>query len=126
MESFRNPFALVLPILLAALGCGLFEGASDWGAKRMDVYSQALDVAQGSSDVTEKIGPSLAVGWPVRLSRGLTDQGNDVEMEIPISGRISSGYIHVLGKKQSGVWMITNLYVTQRLASGVVTTIYKK
>ena len=125
----RNEHKLGMPkwkfyILLLAIGgpilYGILTEVADYSSRKMIVYAEGLRAAQESSQVRESLGSDLRVGWPIDLNAEVSDQAGHAEMNIPLSGSLRQGTLHIEGVKAAGIWAIPTLYV---LAKGSDTKI---
>ena len=76
-----------------------------------DAYKTAVQKAENSPDVAERIGRPLKVGWLASGSINVTDDSGDADLSIPISGPRGKGHIEVSAKKKHGKWTYQTLEV---------------
>lgn len=74
-------------------------------------YQLALQRAEASAEVSQRLGTPLRVGWFVTGEINYRNDDGDVAIRIPISGPKARGVIVVEGKKLSGRWRFDTLEV---------------
>jgi hypothetical protein len=102
-------------LLGAALVFGLFLGGVFELAtsliKSSDAYKTAVQRAEDSPEVREKIGYPLKVGWFTSGRINVAGDSGNADLSIPISGPRGKGHILVSAKKRNGKWAYQTLEV---------------
>jgi hypothetical protein len=76
-----------------------------------DAYKTAVQRAEESQLVTEKIGHPIKVGWFTSGNIDVSGDRGNADLSIPISGPRGKGHIEVSAKKQHGKWTYQTLEV---------------
>jgi hypothetical protein len=103
---------LALYLVLASL--------SDFTSRRMVIYDEGLRTATSSKVFADQIGEPFSVTWPIILKAGVSDQGNDASIKITVKGPHGKGVIFISGKKGTGGWNLTGLYLLPSLSGHYV------
>lgn len=74
-------------------------------------YKVALERANASAEVADRIGKPLTVGWLVSGSVNYRGQEGDAAFNIPIAGPKGKGTIVVQAKKHANQWTFQTLEV---------------
>jgi hypothetical protein len=76
-----------------------------------DVYKTAVQRAENSPLVAEKIGRPFKIGWFTSGNINVSGDSGNADLSIPISGQRGSGRILVGAKKRHGKWTYQTLEV---------------
>jgi hypothetical protein len=71
----------------------------------------ALQRAQGSPEVVQRLGTPVTPGWFIKGSISLENDTGHADLEIPIQGPRGQGEIHVIADKEFGRWTYTDMKV---------------
>jgi hypothetical protein len=110
---------------IALIGCGgslalvaclvIFIGAIFlivFGAIRSsDVYTEAVEIAQGSEAVSAALGQPVETGWFVSGSINTSGSSGDADIIIPLSGPIGKGDLVVIAFRRNRNWEFSSLYL---------------
>lgn len=89
---------------------GVFELATSI-MRSSDAYKTAVQRAEESPLVTEKIGHPIQVGWFTSGNMNVSGDSGNADLSIPISGPRGKGHIEVSAKKEHGKWTYQTLEV---------------
>jgi hypothetical protein len=114
---FARNWTWFVPVLITALALliGLFVlGVLELVTSIMqssDAYKTALQRAEDSPQVAEKIGHPIKVGWFTSGNINVSGDSGDADLSIPISGPRGKAHIEVSARKQRGTWTFQTLEV---------------
>jgi hypothetical protein len=105
------PVMLLGAVLLFGLfAAGIFELVTSL-MRSSDAYKTAIQRAEDSPQVAQKIGYPLKVGWFTSGNINLVNDNGEANLSIPISGPRGKGHIEVSAKKRHGKWTYQTLEV---------------
>jgi hypothetical protein len=98
-------------LLLAASFIGAVFVLVETSFQHSDYYTQALAKARANPQVAEKMGRPLKAGWLASGNLNTSGSSGDVDISFPLSGPKGKGTLHLVAKKNAGVWQIQTLQV---------------
>jgi hypothetical protein len=90
---------------------------ADFTARRMDLYSSAMNDVGTSVPTKAVLGSPVTVGWPVRISANIQGSEGAANLEIPVRGSRGRGVVYAFGQKNGGVWQLKDLYLVPQSSS---------
>jgi hypothetical protein len=99
-------------VMIFAAGAALYlllACVSDFTARRMVVYREAVQVASQSKVFGDEVGEPFTMSWPIVLRAGISDQGNDEAFRATAKGPRGKGALVAVGMKGSAGWTLTRL-----------------
>jgi len=101
-------------LLCGAAFCGTFEITLDRYSRSLPIFQDAVSSLNVSEVAKNEIGEPIEIGWPVTASLDWSSESESAELAIPVSGERGKGTLHVVGKKEIGMWRIEGLYLIMR------------
>ena len=101
----------------------LLACVSDFTARRMIVYGEAMQVVSHAKVFRDEVGEPFTVAWPIILSAGVTDAGNDAAFRAKVKGPRGKGVLVVVGSKGRAGWTLTrvDLVMSQGKSASLLT-----
>ncbi|HET9285804.1 MAG TPA: cytochrome c oxidase assembly factor Coa1 family protein [Candidatus Angelobacter sp.] len=106
------PTVIVGPILLIVVFVGGLFTVGMSVIKSSEPYQYAVSTAVNDARVTEQLGAPITPGWYAggRFNASNRSYG-DVNLFIPLNGKLRHGTLYVAGVKSAGVWRYQRLQV---------------
>jgi hypothetical protein len=81
------------------------------GMRQSDAYRLALQDAEGSPCVVQRLGLPLKTGWFINGGMRTTNAEGTADLDFSVSGPKNSGRMHVVATKLEGTWYLQLLNV---------------